>query len=467
MKRGRLVVSSLGLALGLTAAAPGALAQPVPPLLLITSALPDPSSGTLVITGQNFGSSPFVTLDLVPLNIRSATDTRIVAVAPINMMPAGDYLLTVSRGPSAAEHASIEVTLGGGDPKGKTAPGGDKPQEPAAAASEFAASPDEPAAKVGDRVITLAEVDREWRRTDPASYVSLGRQLHEMRRQITDKLVADELLAREAASRGLTVEALLDEELPKRIVSMPDTAVVSLYEGLGDNARGATLEQMRPALRAWLERVTEPELARMNYLEELMKVSTRAELFLEPPRVSVQRSAQDAALGPDTAAVELVVFGDLQSPGYARFARAFGRVRETYGNRVRVVFKHFPAGGPGSVALAEAALCAKAQDRFWPFHDAVLAGTGAAVTGERLKQAAQTASLDVRRFAACFDGGEFRGVVQQALEEAGRYAIQASPSFLVNGRLTPDPPQFLPPGEFFTRVIEEELFRLARAARER
>ena len=73
----------------------------------------------------------------------------------------------------------------------------------------------EPAARVGDRVITVAEVDREWRRTDPASQIGLSRDVYEMRRRVLQTMVADELLAREAAARGLTVEALLAEEIPQ------------------------------------------------------------------------------------------------------------------------------------------------------------------------------------------------------------------------------------------------------------
>ena len=39
---------------------------------------------------------------------------------------------------------------------------------------------------------------------------------------------------------------------------MPDSAVASLFLSMGDNVRGATLDQMRPALRAWLERHRNP-----------------------------------------------------------------------------------------------------------------------------------------------------------------------------------------------------------------
>lgn len=446
----------VALALGIATGVVSATAQPVPvPPLVVTGVVADASG--LTITGVNFGTNPFVTLDLVPLTLRGATDTQVAAAVPVSAMPPGEYLLTVSRGAAPAETGSFQLILGAGKPKRVEA---DSKSPHVSAPSAGGA---EPAVQVGDRVITVAEVDREWRRTDPASYVGLSRQIYEIRRRIADTMAADELLAREAAARGLTTEALLNEEIPKRVITTPDSAVRSLYEGLGDRARGATLEQMRPALRAWLQRITEPELAKMAYLEELMKVSTRAERFLVAPRVEVERSAQDAALGPATAPVELVAFGDFQNTEYARFARAFGRVRDTFGDRLRLVFKNLPTLGPSSVAAAEAAQCALSQGKFWPYHDALLVPPGI-VGAAQLKRVAVDLGLEATTFEACIDRGATRGVVQQALDEARRYGLRTSPSFLINGRLAPEPPAFLPPFDYFKRIIEEELGYQAKAA---
>lgn len=429
--------------------------------LTVTSAVPDTVGQSVTITGVNFGPTPFVTLDLVPLTLGGATDTQIVAAVPISMMPPGDYLLTVSRGPSPGETGSFQLIIGAA----KSEPLAADQRSPGARASPAPSGAGaDRAAQVGDRVITVAEVDREWQRTDPAGYLALSRQTYEIRRRIADTLAADELLAREAAARGLTVAALLAEEIPKRLITTPDAAVRSLYEGLGDRARGATLEQMRPALRAWLQRITEPELAKMTYLEELMKVSTRAENFLVAPRVAVERTAQDAALGPATAPVELVAFGDFHNTEYARFARAFGRVRETFGDRLRLVVKNLPTLGAASVAAAEAAQCALAQGKFWPYHDALLVPPGIVSAGQ-FKRLAADLELDPGPFDACVDRGAMRGVVRQALDEARRYGVQSGPSFLINGRLAPAAPPFLPAFDFFKRLIEEELGLQAKASR--
>ena len=444
--------------------------------LVLSGARPDAQAGTLTIAGAGFSQFPFVTLDLVPLAVRAATDTEIVATAPISLMPPGDYVLTVSRGSGAGQHASLDVALHGG-----TAAGGSSPAErsgldtrpgpaPATGSSgsngpALAAEPGAVAATVGDRIITVAEVDREWRRQDPGGFTALAREIHDTRWRFTDALVAEELIAREAEVQGLTPEALLEREIPPRIVEMPESAVRSLYADVGTAARGASYEQMEPALRAWLERVTARELARMNYLEELTAVSTNAELALDPPRIAVQRTAQDAALGPEAAPVELIVFGDFQSADYARFAAVFARVRGTYGDRIRIVFKHLPPpDNPASIQAGQAAQCANLRGRFWPFHDALLSRP-ALLDVVRLRQAAGEAGLDADRFNACLASGAARRTILDALEEAIRYGLHTSPSFLVNGRLAPAPPPFLPPFEFFTRLVEEELLRESRRGR--
>jgi protein-disulfide isomerase len=244
---------------------------------------------------------------------------------------------------------------------------------------------------------------------------------------------------------------------------MPDSAVTSLFEGLGERTRGAGLDQMRPALRAWLTRITEPELAKMSYIEELMKVSTGGEVLLAPPRVTVARGPDDPVLGPEAAAVDIVAFGDLQDADYSRYARVFGRVRDTFGARVHVVFKPLVVGGPASAAAAGAAACAHQQARFWVYHDALIALPGM-VTTARLRQIAADVGLDRATFDGCIDRESTRARIDRASDEARGYGIGSSPSFLVNGRLAPMPPTFLPPFEFFTRLVEEELAEQTKAA---
>lgn len=441
---------------GLIAAAGVAGAQPPRPPLVVQQAVTDRTTDTLTIDGAHFGTEPFVTLDLVPLDLRLALDTRLMAVVPVDAMPPGRYLLTVSRGPEPTDRASIEVTIGTAPP-----PAAPSATTPVLAVPTPAAG--EAAAIVGDRTITVGDVDREWQATDPGSYLTLMRELYEHRRRVIDAMTTADLLAREAASRSVTTEALLAEEVPKRRIAMPDTALTALYASLGERSRGAPIEKMRPALRAWLEQKTEADLAKMAFVEELVKTSTRRDILLAAPAVRVETSTLDPVLGAPSAAVELVVFGDLQSPDYARLAQVFARVLGTYGTRVRLVFKLLPAYGAQSQSAAEAGACAHAQGRFWAFHDA--AARPATLDARRLRALPAEAGLDQAAFDGCLTAGTHRGRPAAAAAEAARYGITTTPSLLVNGRLAPPPPPFLPAAEYLSRLIEEELQRQAAAAR--
>ena len=113
--------------------------------------------------------------------------------------------------------------------------------------------------------------------------------------------------------------------------------------------------------------------------------------------------------------------------------------------------------------MAEAAACAQAQGKFWPYHDALVTQSGPFGRG-RLTEIARTAGLTVEAFDTCVDRGQSRAGIRQSLAEAARYGITDSPSFLVNGRLAAAAPSFLPPFEFFKRIIEEELQRQTKDA---
>src|SRR5262245_35515660 len=180
--------------------------EPAQPLS-VTSAVPDPAAGTVTISGGRFGTRPFVTLDLVPLDIRVAMDTVILAVVPAGTIPAGEYLLTVSRGPASEDSATLPITVGTAESSAARAKADDRrdvdPGSPAPDIRNTAALPplapaDAAAARIGDRVVSVEEIDREWRRSDPAGYVRLLRQLYDARLQVANRVITRELLEREA-----------------------------------------------------------------------------------------------------------------------------------------------------------------------------------------------------------------------------------------------------------------------------
>ena len=68
------------------------------------------------------------------------------------------------------------------------------------------------AAYVGRHAILEEDLDRWWRRRDPASYERMRREAYEARRTALDALIAEQLLTREATARGVPVDDLLELE---------------------------------------------------------------------------------------------------------------------------------------------------------------------------------------------------------------------------------------------------------------
>ena len=98
-------------------------------------------------------------------------------------------------------------------------------------------------------------------------------------------------------------------------------------------------------------------------------------VVFEHPRLTVPVSERDHVLGPATAPVTLVEYGDYECP-FCRAAHAsVEQVRQAMGNDLRFVFRHFPLSQihPHAYQAAEAAEAAGAQGRFWEMHHLLFA----------------------------------------------------------------------------------------------
>ena len=188
-RSGRLLAALVLAAWPMAFAVGLAAAQEPGPPLVVTQVVPDAATDTITIDGEHFGPKPFVTLDLVPLDLRLVLETRLMAAVPIDVMPPGRYLLTVSRGPGPGDRASLEIALG------RIAEPAARPPSPASPPLAIPAAGD-PAAVVGDTPITVADVDREWQASDPGGYVALMRKLHDERRRVADRMATADVLAR-------------------------------------------------------------------------------------------------------------------------------------------------------------------------------------------------------------------------------------------------------------------------------
>jgi protein-disulfide isomerase len=100
---------------------------------------------------------------------------------------------------------------------------------------------------------------------------------------------------------------------------------------------------------------------------------------------------------------------------------------------VRLVFKDFPLPSHTLAMPAhEAARCAGAQDRYWPYHDRLFEHQPE-FQREQLIGYAAGLGLDRDRFTRCLDEHAQRPAVEASVAEARALGVTGTPTFFVNG----------------------------------
>ena len=82
--------------------------------------------------------------------------------------------------------------------------------------------------------------------------------------------------------------------------------------------------------------------------------------------------------------------------------------------------------------MAEGAVCAGEQGRYWAYHDEAFARQSGLGT-ESPVSIAKSLGLDGQRFSQCLAGEGARQKVARAESEARRLGLDSTPTFFVNG----------------------------------
>jgi protein-disulfide isomerase len=323
-------------------------------------------------------------------------------------------------------------------------------------ATTVSAQADDPVVAVLDgHSIRLSELDARWRDQDPGSFARLQQEEFEARRRALDSLVAAYLLDLESKRRGLTIQKLLDQELPKRMPFITEAEVLEAYTRSGVSAQGISVDQARDSLVEALEKQRSRSVALAAYLDELRNAGHTLSVAFDAPRQTIEVLPTDRVAGAPNAPVEVVEYGDFQCPICRSMVPVMKRLQAEHRDDVRLVWKDFPLDGhPDARPAAAAARCAADQGRFWEYHDKLFANQQS-LGSRRLKDYARQVKLDVAAFSACVDKGTHSEAVQQAIEQGAANGVAATPTVFINGRLVVG----AVPYDTYDRIIREELNR--------
>ncbi|HST30753.1 MAG TPA: thioredoxin domain-containing protein [Chthoniobacterales bacterium] len=149
------------------------------------------------------------------------------------------------------------------------------------------------------------------------------------------------------------------------------------------------------------------------------------------------------AMGPADAPVVIEFFSDLQCPQCARYEPMVVSVRKEFGDKTRMVIRHFPLSGHEHAILAACAAEAAAnQHKFWEMVEALYKTqwmwARAPAPRTILLDQAKSLGLDVDQFQKDLDAEGVRERIGADEEHARSVGVKTAPSVVINGYNLPN-----------------------------
>ncbi len=243
-----------------------------------------------------------------------------------------------------------------------------------------------------------------------------------------------ELLASAAKDARLSEQDLLEKVAAERTPEPTDSEIQKYYQSIADKDT-APLDSLRDELIRDLKGHY-GRRALVAYVSELRAKATYTNALpnLSPPPSEIPTYTHTPLWGPDSAPVTVTEFGDFECPYCGRAAETLHALKEIYGDRIRIAYRHMPLGFHRNAQLAATlSQCAQAQGKFWDVHDRFFAHQGS-LDGEAMRSILAEAGVDMAGIDRCLASGEAAQQVARDISLAEQVGVRGTPSFYVNGR---------------------------------
>ncbi len=168
-------------------------------------------------------------------------------------------------------------------------------------------------------------------------------------------------------------------------------------------------------------------------------------------RAELERDPATFIAGNPRGDVTVVEFFDYRC-GFCKRAQPIVQQLLQQDGGIRLALKEFPILGPDSLTASKAAIAAMEQEKYAPFHNALMAAQGT-LSEERVLRIAAEAGLDAVKLRKDMDNPKIKKIIHRNHEIAQSLGISGTPSFIIGDTLAPG------------YVELEELKKLVAAAR--
>lgn len=280
----------------------------------------------------------------------------------------------------------------------------------------------------------------------------IRQDLYQARKSGVDQLIDEKLLGLEAKRQGVSVDEFLKKEVRDKI-KVSDKEIKDFYEERKQRFGDKSFDEVKGLIGGFVEQQKFAE--GQNELLAKLRKKANIKFHIEPPRMEVA-TGDYPAIGPESAPVTIVEFSDYQCPFCGRSRATVNQILDTYGKKVRYVFRDFPLSFHQDAFKAhEAAHCAGEQGKYWEYNRKLF-NSQRELKVDDLNKYARELKLNAQSFTDCLDSGKYRQKVQESLNYGQSVGVSGTPAFFVNGRLISGARPFTS----FQEVIDDELSRV-------
>ncbi|CAN93117.1 MULTISPECIES: DsbA family protein [Sorangium] len=159
-----------------------------------------------------------------------------------------------------------------------------------------------------------------------------------------------------------------------------------------------------------------------------------------PERKEVSAPAPNSPWkGGERAKVVMQVFSDFECPFCKRVEDTVSQISKTYGDKLKIVWRHRPLpmhkNAPLASEAAQEAYTQKGNAGFWAYHEVLFKNQGQpdAFSRASLEKYAEEQGLDMTKFKKALDANTHKAFVDSENSVADKAGISGTPAFVVNG----------------------------------
>lgn len=158
-----------------------------------------------------------------------------------------------------------------------------------------------------------------------------------------------------------------------------------------------------------------------------------------PDSALLRRADHGRIEGSASAPVWVIEVSDFQCPYCRQFHdESYDALKRAYvdSGKVRIAYVNFPLSmHRNAMAASESAMCASAQDKFWPMHDVLFTTQkqweGLPSPQRMFDSLAVAQGVELKAFQKCVSAHQTKPLIEADIDRASKQGVESTPTFLI------------------------------------